>query len=92
MLDHSGLAQADGRDIRVCAPDGQPVSHFIAYSDPLKARIIFDGSAGPGSYSIFFGNLSPLLPAAGVAEFWAHGLVARAAGSASPTMRRPSSF
>lgn len=59
LLDHSGLAQANGGDIEVRAPDGRPVSHFIAYSDPLKARIIFDGSAGPGEYSIFFGNFSP---------------------------------
>src|SRR5205085_2491158 len=70
MLDHSGLAQADGRDIRVRAPNGQAISHFIAYSDPLKTRIIFDGSPGPGEYSICFGNLSSLLPPAqDVAEF-----------------------
>ena len=62
LLDHSGVAQPDRGDIRIFSPDGQPVSYFIAYSDPLKARIIFDGSAGPGEYAIYFGNLSTTLP------------------------------
>ncbi|HWE04833.1 MAG TPA: PQQ-binding-like beta-propeller repeat protein [Tepidisphaeraceae bacterium] len=62
LLDHDGLAQPDARDIRIFGPDGQPVSYFIAYCDPLKARIIFDGSAGAGEYAIYFDNLSSTLP------------------------------
>src|SRR5687768_7901808 len=62
VLDHGGLAQRDARDVRVFAPAGEPVSHYVAHAGPTLARILFDGAAGPGGYEIQFGNPSPTLP------------------------------
>jgi len=63
LLDHRGLAQEDGRDIRVFDSKQQPVSHFVCYSVRSTARILFDGNSGPGEYTVLFGNLSEKLPA-----------------------------
>ena len=60
---HNGLAQPDARDFQVFTATGKPVSHFISYADSTTARILFDGAAGTPSYSIYFGNLDPKLPA-----------------------------
>jgi outer membrane protein assembly factor BamB len=69
-VEHGGLAQPDGRDVRVFGPDKKPVSHLISFADETKFRVIFDGDSGPGAYSIFIGNLSPQLPSTpqGVSE------------------------
>ena len=58
-LDHHGLAQPDARDVRVFAAEAQPVSHFVAYADDTRARIIFDGAAGLRAYTVYLGNLAP---------------------------------
>ena len=62
-LNHHGLAQPDARDVRVFAPDGTPVSHFVSFADAARARILFDGAPGPGRYTVCFGNLDESLPA-----------------------------
>ncbi|HYG75480.1 MAG TPA: PQQ-binding-like beta-propeller repeat protein [Planctomycetota bacterium] len=70
-IEHNGLAQPDGRDVRVFSSDKKPVSHLISFADLNRVRIIYDGEAGPGVYSIYFGNLSPKLPPppAGISDF-----------------------
>ena len=60
---HNGLAQPDARDFKVFSPGGKPVSYFISYADSTMARLLFDGDAGTGSYSVFFGDLDPKLVA-----------------------------
>ena len=78
---HDGLSQSDARDVRVVGPDGQPVSHYVAYADNARFRVVFDGNAGPGTYLIYFGNLvSKVLPPVpdGVSAF----------GAASPKARK----
>ena len=68
---HHGLAQPDGRDVRVVGPDGQPASLLLAAADTTQFRVVFDGAAGPGAYLVFFGNLGTNLPPvpAGVSTF-----------------------
>ncbi len=61
-LTHHGLAQPDGRDVRVLAPDGQPASLLLCTADTTQFRVVFDGAAGPGAYLVFFGNISTNLP------------------------------
>jgi len=69
-VEHGGLAQLDGRDVRILGPDNKPVSHLVSYADATRFRVIFDGDGGTGQYSIYLGNLSPQLPPApqGVSE------------------------
>ena len=61
---HGRLMQEDGRDILVLAPDGKPASHLLSFTDEAQCRVVFDGSAGPGTYVIRFGDLSTNLPPA----------------------------
>lgn len=70
-FEHGGFAQPDGRDIRVFGPAGEAVSHLVSFADSARARIIFDGAAGVGKYTVYFGNLSSKLPEppAGISEF-----------------------
>lgn len=63
QLVHDGLAQADARDLRVCGPDGAPVSLFVAFADATSARVVIDATAGPGRYVVRLGNLARDLPA-----------------------------
>lgn len=70
-LTHQGLAQPDGRDVRVVGPDGQPASLLLSAADTTQFRVVFDGAAGPGAYFVFFGDISTNLPTvpAGVSAF-----------------------
>ncbi len=68
-ITHHGLAQADGRDLRVYDPAGKAVSFFVSFADDTRVRLVFDGSSGFGSYRVFFGNLDlklPPIPASGL--------------------------
>ncbi len=59
---HYGLAAADGRDIRVVDAGGKPVSHVVSFANGQQARILFDGSAGPGVFTLTFGTLRVDMP------------------------------
>ena len=61
-LTHHGLAQPDGRDVRVLGPDGQPASLLLCAADNAQFRVVFDGAAGAGAYAVYFGNLATQLP------------------------------
>ena len=61
---HEGLAQPDGRDVRVIGPQGKPVSQYLAWADDDRFRVVFDAADGPGSYLVYFGNLSTNQPMA----------------------------
>ncbi len=61
-LDHGGLGQFDGRDVRVVGPQGEAVSALISALDATHVRVIFEGAPGAGKYFLYFGNPSPKLP------------------------------
>ena len=71
VVQHDGLAAADGRDARVVGPDGKLASLFVCSAGRTRFHIVFDGGAGAGTYWVHFGNFSPKLPAVpkGVSTF-----------------------
>jgi len=60
---HDGLAQPDGRDVRVIGPDGTLASLFIGFADAQRTRVVFDAAAGAGAYQVYLGNNATDLPA-----------------------------
>jgi outer membrane protein assembly factor BamB len=62
-IEHNGLAQPDGRDVRIVGPDGSVRSQFISFADARRVRVVFDASGGRGRYLVYFGNNAADLPA-----------------------------
>lgn len=61
-FEHGGLAQPDGRDVRVVGPRGEAVGALVSFADATRLRVIFDATSGAGKYAVYFGNPSPKLP------------------------------